>query len=83
MKNNIVKALMEKGVKIPIPDSVYISQDVNPDRISGENVTIYTGCKIMGKNSLIMKGSQIGYEAPVTLENTLVGEKYKTKRRFF
>jgi len=49
MKNNIVKALMEKGVKIPNPDSVYISQDVNPDRISGENVTIYTGCKIMGK----------------------------------
>jgi hypothetical protein len=83
MKNNIVKALMEKGVKIPNPDSVYISQDVNPDRISGENVTIYTGCKIMGKNSLIMKGSQIGYEAPVTLENTLVGKNTKLKGGFF
>jgi len=83
MKNNIVKALMEKGVKIPNPESVYISENVNPDRISGENVTIYSGCKIMGENTLMMKGSQIGYEAPVTLENSLVGENTKLKGGFF
>ena len=83
MENNIVKALIRKGVKIPNPESVYISTDVNPDRISGENVIIYTGCKIMGEKSLIMKNSQIGYEAPVTLENTLVGENTKLKGGFF
>jgi len=83
MENNIVNILIKKGVKIPNPESVYISEDVNPDRISGENVTIYTGSKIMGKNALIMKGSQIGYEAPVTLENTLVGENTKLKGGFF
>ena len=83
MENNIVKVLLEKGVKIDNPESVYISQDVNPDRISGDNVTIYTGSKIMGENSLIMRGSQIGYEAPVTLENTLVGENTKLNGGFF
>ena len=83
MENNIIKALIKKGVKIPNPESVYISQDVNPDRISGENVIIYSGCKIMGKKSLIMKNSQIGYEAPVTLDNTLLGENSKLKGGFF
>ena len=83
MENNIIKVLIKKGVRIPNPESVYISEDVSPDRISGENVTIYTGSKIMGEKSLIMKGSQIGYESPVSLENTLLGENTKLKGGFF
>jgi len=83
MKNNIVKALIRKGVKIPNPESVYISEDINPDKISNENVIIYAGCKILGERSLIMKNSEIGYEAPVTLENTIVGENCKLKGGFF
>ncbi|MBC2704389.1 protein GlmU [Desulfobacula sp.] len=83
MKNNIVKTLIKKGIKIPNPESVYISEDVNPDRISSENVIIYGGCKIIGENCLIMRNSQIGYEAPVTLENTFVGENTKLKGGFF
>ncbi len=83
MKNKIVEILKTKGVKIPNPESVYISGDVDPERISGDNVTIFAGCKILGKNSLIMKGSQIGYESPVTLKNTLVGENCKLNGGFF
>ncbi len=83
MKNNIVKVLRKKGINLPNPESVYISQDVNPDRISNENVTIYAGCKIMGEHSLVMKNSQLGYEAPVTIENTLVGENTRLKGGFF
>jgi len=83
MENKIVKALMEKGVNIPNPESVYISDDVNPKRISGENVSIYSGAKIIGEKCLIMRGAQIGYETPVTLENTMVGENTKLKGGFF
>ena len=83
MKNNNINALIDKGVKIPNPESVYISEDVNPERISGDNVTIFTGCKIVGSKSLIMKNSQIGYESPVTIENTLVGENCQLKGGFF
>ncbi|MCP4671430.1 MAG: protein GlmU [Desulfobacula sp.] len=83
MEKNIVNSLLNKGVNIPNPESVYISEDVNPERISGDNVTIFNGCKILGKKSLIMKDSQIGYEAPVTLENTLVGENCKLNGGFF
>ena len=83
MKNNNINALIDKGVKIPNPESVYIAEDVNPERISGDNVTIFAGCKIVGSKSLIMKNSQIGYESPVTIENTLVGENCQLKGGFF
>ncbi len=88
MENNIntariITKLIRKGVHIPNPDSVYISDDVNPDRISSDNVTLYAGTKIVGSRSLIMKNSRIGYEAPVTLENTLVGENTKLQGGFF
>jgi len=83
MENKIVTALINKGVQIPNPASVHISDDVNPDRISGNNVVIYSGCKIMGKQTLILKNCQIGYEAPATLENTLVGANTQLKGGFF
>ncbi len=83
MKKNNLKILIDRGVEIPNPESVYISEDVNPERISGDNVTIFSGCKILGPESLIMKNSQIGYESPVTLENTLVGENCQLKGGFF
>jgi len=83
MEKNIVNMLIKKGIKIPNPESVYISKDIHPDRISGENVRIYAGTKILGENTLIMRGAQIGYEAPVTLENTLVGENTNLKGGFF
>ena len=83
MKKNNLKAILDNGVKIPNPESVYISDDVNPERISGENVTIFSGCKIVGSKSLIMKNSQIGYESPVTLENTLIGKNCQLKGGFF
>ncbi|MCP3876211.1 MAG: protein GlmU [Desulfobacteraceae bacterium] len=83
MKNNIVNVLIKRGVQVPNPESVFVSENINPDRISDENVTIYAGCKLIGEKTLIMKNSQIGYEAPVTLENTLVGENTKLNGGFF
>ena len=83
MENKLIKVLIKKGVNLPNPESVYISDDVNPDRISSDNVILYAGTKIMGKRSLIMKNVSIGYEAPATLENTLVGENTRLNGGFF
>ncbi|MBU1194721.1 MAG: protein GlmU [Proteobacteria bacterium] len=83
MKKNMVKTLIEKGVNIPNPESVFICDTVNPDCISSDNVTIYSGCKVLGSKTLIMKNSSIGYEAPVTLENTLIGENTQLHGGFF
>ncbi len=43
-ENSLITALIEKGVKIPNPFSVEISEEVNIDLISSEDVTIHSGC---------------------------------------
>ena len=54
MKNQSIlkiEKLLRKGVKIPNPDSVEIGSEVDTDRISGEGVVVYSGCKIFGLKS--------------------------------
>ncbi len=74
---------MEKGVDIPNPETVYISGDVDVNRISGDGVVLFNGTKLVGKRTLIMEGSRIGYEAPVTIENSLVGPHTQLNGGFF
>lgn len=76
MKNKL-KRLVEKGVKITSPSAVEIGDDVDIDRISGDNVTIFGGCRIFGKNTWISKGCTIGKEGPVTLDNCWIGPEVK------
>lgn len=78
-----IEELLKKGVKIPNPHSVEIGDDVNPDRISGDGVVIYSGCKIYGNSTLILKGTKLGYEEPVTIENCQVGPEVDLKGGFF
>ena len=65
--------LIEKGVKIHNPHSVEIGPEVDIDRISGDGVVIYSGCKIFGRSILILQGSKLGYEGPATLKNCQLG----------
>ena len=65
-KSGVKEALLKKGVKIPNPDCVEIGEEINPDRISGDDVVIHSGSKIFGKETLILSGVVIGYESPVT-----------------
>jgi len=78
-----IKKLMQKGVKIPNPQSVEIGSEVNIDKISGDGVVIYSGCKIFGSSILILKGTQLGYEGPVTIDNCQVGPQVELKGGFF
>ncbi len=79
----IKEKLLAKGVTMPHPDTVYIADDVHPDRISGDGVTIYGGSRIMGKNTLILPKAKIGYEAPVTMENCMAGNDVRLNGGFF
>lgn len=76
MKNRYmlkIENLLEKGVKIPNPDSIEIGDEVNTDRISGNGVVIHAGCKIFGSSTLVSRGTKLGYEGPVTIENCQIG----------
>ncbi len=83
MNDMIKEQLREKGVHFSQPESVYIGDDIDPERISGHDVTIHGGCRITGKNTLILPGAEIGREAPVILDNTLVGKNTKLHGGFF
>ena len=50
MSGNI-EILIAKGVHIPRPFSVEIGKEIDPDRISGDNVFIYRGSKIYGEKT--------------------------------
>ena len=78
-----IDILMRKGVKIPNPGSVEIGSEIDPDRISGDNVVLHAGSRIFGKSTLILPGAQIGYEGPVTIENCYVGSQVKMAGGFF
>ena len=81
-KHKII-ALLEKGVRIPNPMTLYVDGDVQVDQISGKGVTIYPGCRISGSKTVISQGVQIGFEAPVTLEDCQVGPHVELKGGYF
>ena len=70
-----IEKLMQKGVKIPNPQSVEIGPEVNIDKISGENVVIYSGCRIFGSSTLILKETKLGHEGPATIDNCQIGSQ--------
>jgi bifunctional UDP-N-acetylglucosamine pyrophosphorylase/glucosamine-1-phosphate N-acetyltransferase len=78
-----IRLLLEKGVKIPNPLMVEFGEEVDIGRISGDGVVIYSGCKIYGKKTLIMPGTKIGYESPVTIEDCQIGPDVELKGGFF
>jgi UDP-N-acetylglucosamine/UDP-N-acetylgalactosamine diphosphorylase len=82
-KMSKIEKLIEKGVKINQPASVEIGDEVNVDRISGDGVVIYAGCKIFGANTLILPGAKLGYEAPATVDNCQVGPEVELKGGYF
>ena len=78
-----ISELIKKGVNISNPASIEIGDEVEIDRISGDGVVIYPGCRIFGKDSLILQGAKLGYEAPVTVDNCQVGPNVELKGGYF
>lgn len=75
--------LLKRGVKIPCPSLIDIGEEVDSERISSDGVIIYPGCKIYGKTTLILPGTRLGYEAPVTVEDCQIGPGVELKGGFF
>ena len=78
-----IEKLMQKGVGISNPQTIEIGPEVNIDQISGENVVIYSGCKIFGSSTIILQGTKLGYEGPVTIDNCQIGPQVELRSGFF
>jgi len=78
-----IEELIKKGVNIPNPLSIDVGEEVHIDQISGKEVKIYPGCRIYGEKTVISSGVQLGYEAPVTVDNCQLGPKVELRGGFF
>jgi UDP-N-acetylglucosamine/UDP-N-acetylgalactosamine diphosphorylase len=81
--HNKIEQLIGKGVNIPSPFTMDVGEEVNIDQISGKGVKIYPGCRIYGEKTVISAGVQLGYEAPVTVDNCQLGPKVELKGGYF
>lgn len=77
-----ISALLKKGVIIHRPETVFIASDVDFTRIH-PGAVIHPGCRIHGKDALILPGAEIGQEAPATVENCCVGPEASLKGGYF
>lgn len=77
-----IERLIQRGVVIPCPQSVEIGDDVDPDRIA-PGVVLHAGTRIHGSNTLILKGSRLGAEAPVTIVNCWIGKAVDLRGGYF
>lgn len=68
-----VQRLIDKGVRVLAPHSLDVGPEVDIDRISGEGVTIYPGCRIYGAHTVISSGVTLGQEGTITLEDCQLG----------
>jgi bifunctional UDP-N-acetylglucosamine pyrophosphorylase / glucosamine-1-phosphate N-acetyltransferase len=80
---NKIQKLIDKGIRITVPESVEIGGDVDLDRISGENVVVHAGCRIFGESTLILPGACLGAEEPVTVVDCQIGPNVNLDGGFF
>jgi len=65
----VLDALIQKGVSVPVPASVLVGEDVNPDRIA-DSVEILPGARLSGPDLSLGPGCRIGTENPATVINS-------------
>lgn len=75
--------LIRKGVSIPNPLSIDLDDAVDPERISGDGVALFPGCRVYGAKTVISAGSKLGAEGPVTLDDCRLGPGVQLKGGYF
>ena len=78
----IIDNLINKGVIIHSPQSVYIDASTDPERIA-EGVIIHAGCRLSGKETSIGPGCELGAESPVTINNCQLGRNVSLGGGYF
>lgn len=77
MDPNRLEHLNKNKVLLLDPHSTFISEEVNIDNLRG--VVIHPGCRLLGRETMILEGSEIGEEGPVTLQNCQLGRGVRFK----
>lgn len=81
-KFTLLQQLMNKGVRVPHPESVYVDESVNPERIDA-SVVLHPGTRLQGVALSIGPDSEIGGENPATVRNCQLGRGVSLKGGYF
>jgi hypothetical protein len=73
-----LRNLINKGVEIIDPASIYLGAEVDLGRIES-GVRIYPGCRIAGTKTFIGKRTRLGQDGPVAIEDCAVGNEVELK----
>lgn len=55
-----LRALLDKGVTMPVPLTVEIGDEVDVEHVSGDGVVIHPGARIRGASTVISAGCELG-----------------------
>ncbi len=78
-----IERLLDKGVTFCNPLSIDIGDEVDIERISGDGIKIYPGCRLYGDKTVVSAGAQIGREGPATIEDCQIGPRVELKGGYF
>jgi bifunctional UDP-N-acetylglucosamine pyrophosphorylase / glucosamine-1-phosphate N-acetyltransferase len=73
-----VRQLLDRGVRMPQPDSVFVDESVKPDRIAADAV-LHPGTRLQGAALSVGSGCVLGEETPVTVEDCQLGRGVRLK----
>jgi UDP-N-acetylglucosamine/UDP-N-acetylgalactosamine diphosphorylase len=79
--NFAIQTLLQRGVRLPAPETVYLAPEVVPERIA-EGVVIHPGCRLLGATLAIGPECELGAESPVTLHDCQLGARVKVRGGF-
>lgn len=77
-----VQKLLARGVVIPCPAAVEVDDSIDPQRVA-PGVVIHAGCRLSGAKTSIGPESELGAEAPATVEDCQLGRKVELKGGYF
>jgi bifunctional UDP-N-acetylglucosamine pyrophosphorylase/glucosamine-1-phosphate N-acetyltransferase len=77
-----LRNLINKGVEIIDPASIYLGAEVDLGRIEPA-VRICPGCRIAGKRTFVGRGTKLGQDGPVAIEDCAVGNDVELRSGSF
>jgi UDP-N-acetylglucosamine/UDP-N-acetylgalactosamine diphosphorylase len=76
-----IHLLLDKGVKIVDERQVYLSDDLDIDRIMPGSI-IFPGTRLIGKRTFVGKGAKVGTDGPAILIDSILGEEAEVASGF-
>lgn len=74
----ITKQLLDRGVVMPAPETVFLDESIRPERVA-PGAVIHPGCRLSGSRTAVGPGCVLGEEGPLVLEDGVLERNVSLK----